>query len=421
MKDVLCVILGGGRGTRLYPLTKYRAKPAVPVAGKYRLIDIPVSNCINSGLNKIFVLTQFKSASLNKHIARAYKLDSFSGGFVDIIAAEQSEQYSSDWFQGSADAVRKSFRNYSDPHFKYILILSGDQLYRMDFSRLLATHLEKNSAVTVACNLVDKQETPELGIMGIDKNGRIRKFLEKPAVSARIDQLAVSSPVSSGTARKKYLASMGIYLFNKDVLAKLLFNSDKNDFGKEIIPEALKSHRVHAFVHDGYWKDIGSIKSFYEENLAFISARPPLDMYDEDWQFFTRPRFLPLSRVQKSTVESCNIADGAIIDQSSLVRSIVGLRSYIRSGSVIEDTILMGNDYYEVDGTASAASGRVPLGIGRNCHIRRAIVDKNVRIGDNVRIVNKKNLSEYEDRYCVIRSGIIIIPKDTVIPAGTVI
>jgi len=415
VKEVLSVILGGGRGTRLYPLTKYRAKPAVPIAGKYRLIDIPVSNCLNSGLNKIFVLTQFKSASLNKHIARAYKLDFFMQGFVEIIAAEQSEQTVSDWFQGSADAVRKSFKNFSDPHIKYVLILSGDQLYRMNFADLLDFHIRKNSQITIACNPVDRQETSELGIMKIDRQHRIKTFHEKPRDKDLIKSLGVQIH-----GKNKYLASMGIYVFNKDVLSELLLHNDKVDFGKEVLPEALGKRLAFAYVHEGYWKDIGSIQSFYEENLAFLNAEPPLNMYDEDWQFFTRPRYLPMIKVYKSSIENSNIAEGSIIEEARIVRSVIGLRSVIRKGSVLEDVVMMGNDFYEPP-QASAGLPVPPLGIGKNCHIRKAIVDKNVRIGDNVRIVNRNNCGDLENEYCVIRNGIVIIPKNTIIPANTVI
>ncbi|HRZ86428.1 MAG TPA: sugar phosphate nucleotidyltransferase, partial [bacterium] len=274
MKDVLTVILGGGRGTRLYPLTKYRAKPAVPLAGKYRLVDIPVSNALNSGLRKIVILTQFNSESLNKHIFRSYKLDTFSDGFVDIIAAEQSIEEAS-WFEGSADAVRKCIKHFRDPHVKYILILSGDQVYKMDYSRLVNFHIQRKSEITIACNPVVKEETHDLGIMGIDDHFRIKTFIEKPGADAPLDKLAVDF---DGTA--KYLASMGIYVFTKEVLFELLANNKKADFGKEVIPDAIPVRKTHAFIHNGYWKDIGTIQSFYEENLVFTDPRPPLDLFD---------------------------------------------------------------------------------------------------------------------------------------------
>lgn len=415
MNDVLCIILGGGRGTRLFPLTKYRAKPAVPIAGKYRLIDIPISNCLNSGFNKIYILTQFNSKSLNNHISRAYKLDSFFGGFVEIIAADQAMDHG-DWFQGSADAVRKSFKHFNDPRIKHILILSGDQLYKMDFSKLFDFHLGKKSQITVACNAVDRKETPELGIMGVDKNQRIKAFVEKPGFAGDIKGMDLQID-----GKEKFLASMGIYLFDKDVLEGLLADNHKDDFGKEVIPQAIADKSAHAFIHNGYWKDIGSIKSFYEENMAFTDLNPPLDLFDENWQFFTRPRYLPLSRVIESSIENSNIAEGAIIDKSRITHSIVGLRSRIGADSVVEDSILMGNDYYDMNVPGGKADAQPVLGIGKGCSIKKAIVDKNVRIGDNVKIVNEKNILEFENDYCVIRNGIIIIPKNTVIPSGTVI
>lgn len=411
MKNVLSVILGGGRGTRLYPLTKYRAKPAVPLAGKYRLIDIPVSNCLNSGLHKIFVLTQFNSVSLNRHIFRAYKFDTFSQGFCEILAAEQNMEHG-DWFQGSADAVRKCLRHFSDPRIEYILILSGDQLYKMNFTRMLNFHFEKKSEITIACNPVDIKDTPELGIMGIDKTRRIRQFIEKPKHRKDIQGMEVES-----AGKQKYLASMGIYVFNKEVLVDLLTANNKADFGKEIIPDAIENRKTYAYTHEGYWKDIGSITSFYEENMAFTQAKPPLDLFDENWPFFTRPRYLPLSKFRDSVIKNSDIAEGTMILSAQINHSVVGLRSKIGQGSVIEDSILMGNDFYE----NASKSSRPALGIGKNCVIRKAIVDKNVRMGDNVKIINADNLSDLENEFCVIRNGIVIIPKAAVIPAGTVI
>ncbi len=412
MKEVLSIILGGGRGTRLYPLTKYRSKPAVPIAGKYRLIDIPISNCINSGFKKIFILTQFQSGSLNRHIFRAYKLDSFSGGFVEIIAAEQSMSQG-DWFQGSADAVRKCLQHFNVPEVKYILVLSGDQLFRMDFNELLLWHIKKKSEVTVACNTVKEEETPDLGIMGVNSGLRIKKFVEKPKDKKDIKGLAIGIAGES-----RYLASMGIYLFNKDVLFELVRNNTKNDFGREIIPEAVDSRKTHAFIYNGYWKDIGSIKSFYEENLAFADPQPPLNLYDEDWPFFTRARFLPLSKFRHSLIENSSITEGTVIVNARINHSVIGLRSVIGSEVVIEDTIVMGNDYYEDSEAYQKNKRDVPLGIGKACRIKRAIIDKNVRMGEGVRLVNEKKIQDLENQYCVIRNGIIIVPKNTVIPAG---
>jgi glucose-1-phosphate adenylyltransferase len=409
MKNVLSVILGGGRGTRLYPLTKYRAKPAVPLAGKYRLIDIPISNCLNSGLQKIFVLTQFNSVSLNRHIFRAYKFDTFSQGYVEVLAAEQSIEHG-DWFQGSADAVRKCLRHFGDPRIEYILILSGDQLYKMNFNAMLNFHFEKKSDITIACNPVGVEETHDLGIMGIDKSKRIRSFIEKPKHRKDISGMEIHSE-----GKQKYLASMGIYIFKKEVLVELLTANNKADFGREIIPEAIDSKRTFAYVHNGYWKDIGSIRSFYEENMAFADAHPPIDLFDENWPFFTRPRYLPLSKFRDSVIKNSDIADGTMIISARINHSIIGLRSKVGANSVIEDSIIMGNDYYD---NSSKTPG---LGIGKNCVVRKAIVDKNVRMGDHVRIINKDRLTDFENEFCVIRSGIVIIPKAAVIPSGTVI
>ncbi len=417
MKDVLCVILGGGRGARLYPLTKYRAKPAVPLAGKYRLIDIPISNSLNSDIKKIAILTQFNSESLNKHIFRAYKLDSYSGGFVEIIAAEQSIE-ESNWFQGSADAVRKCLKHFNDPRIKRILILSGDQLYKMNFHELLDFHDAKKAEITIACNAVDKDELSSFGITVIDENSRIRKFIEKPNLDQNTEALAINKGFDN-----KFLASMGIYVFNKEILFDLLKDNSKMDFGKEIIPDASISRKTYGFVYSGYWKDIGSIKSFYEENLAFTGPHPQLDLFDEDWQFYTRPRYLPLTKIQNGQIENSNIAEGAIIEDARIIHSIIGLRSKIGSGTTIEDSVLMGNDFYENTHNNSnrMKESEPKIGIGKNCHIKKAIVDKNVRICDNVKIINKKNIVDFENEYCVIRNGITVIPKNTIIPPNTII
>lgn len=419
MKDVLCIILGGGRGTRLFPLTKYRAKPAVPIAGKYRLVDIPISNCLNSGFNRIAILTQFNSASLNRHIYQAYKLDFFSQGSVEIMAADQSMDHG-DWFQGSADAVRKCLCHFSDPRIKYLLILSGDQLYTMDFRNLMAHHIETKSDITVACNAVEKEGVHDLGIAEIDEDYRIHRFIEKPKDAGEVAHLA-----RMVDGRKCYLASMGIYVFNKDVLAKLLVGTKYVDFGREVIPEALSLAVTRAHIHQGYWKDIGSIKAFYEENLALTDERPPLDFFNETWPFFTRPRYLPLSMVRASAIENSALTEGAIIHGSKILHSIVGLRSVIGKDTVIEDSVIMGNDFYE---SAVSLPGRLDaeppiprMGIGNNCRIRKAIVDKNARIGDRVIIANEAGRQEFENGFCVIRSGITIIPKGTIIPSDTVI
>jgi len=421
MKDVLCVVLGGGRGARLYPLTKERAKPAVPLFGKYRLIDIPVSNCLNSDFKKIYILTQFRSESLNKHISRTYKMEPFSKGFIEIMAAEQSWESPegiTDWFQGTADAVRRGLKHFNDPAIKYIMVLSGDQLYKMNFIELFRYHQDRKAEVTVACNLVKEKETSHFGIMGIDKNTRITKFVEKPDNLKEIEDIKIKQGKES-----YFLGSMGIYLFNKDVLIDLLKEEKKVDFGKEIIPDAIKSRSTHAYIFDGYWRDIGTIKTFYEENLSLTEPVPPLDMFDEEWQIFTRPRYLSPAKVENSCIEKSIIAEGAIIQSSKIEHSIIGLRLRVDNDAEVKDTVAMGCDYYQTMGEIEEdiKNGVPHLGIGKKCVIHKAILDKNVRIGDDVRILNKKGI-ENEDGSCYyIRDGIVVIPKNAVVPSGTVI
>ncbi|MCK4851941.1 MAG: glucose-1-phosphate adenylyltransferase [Candidatus Omnitrophica bacterium] len=417
MKEVLCVILGGGRGSRLYPLTKERCKPAIPLFGKHRLIDIPISNCLNSGLRKIYILTQFNSESLNKHISRTYKMEPFSKGFVEIMAAEQSME-DADWFQGTADAVRRCLKHFNDPVIKYVLILSGDQLYKLNLRRIIRYHESKKAEVTVACNYVKPEEAPDFGIMAVDGNARIKRFVEKPQGQSEITEMAVKH--GGGTS---CLGSMGIYMFDKRVLVELLTKERKVDFGHEIIPDAIQTRSTYAFMFDGYWRDIGTIKTFYEENLMLTDTFPPLDMFDETWQIFTRPRYLPPAKFENSTVKKSIIAEGAIILSSEIVHSIIGLRFRVGSGSVVKDTITMGCDYYETEGKMrkNLARGIPSLGVGNGCYIERAILDKDVRIGDNVRITNSKNVDNYDGQDYFIRDGIVILNKNAVIPSGTVI
>ncbi|MBN1405336.1 MAG: glucose-1-phosphate adenylyltransferase [Candidatus Omnitrophica bacterium] len=409
MREILCVVLGGGRGTRLYPLTKDRSKPAVPFAGQYRLIDIPVSNCLNSGFNNVYVLTQFNSESLNKHIARTYQLDPYTKGFVEIMAADQSAE-STDWFQGTADAVRRCLKHFNNPHIKYVLVLSGDQLYKMDFTKLLNFHLEKKSQVTIACNPVPVKQISEFGIMGIDKNGRINNFVEKPEDEARIKKMQVDTD-----GKKFYLVSMGIYLFEKETLREILTKSKKADFGREVIPESFSNKLTYAYIYDGYWRDIGTIKTFYEENLRFTEKVSPMDLFDEQWQFFTRPRYLASARVIDSKLDRVVLSGASILDKCAVSHSIVGLRSRIREGAQIEDSIIMGADFCEPESVKPA------MGIGKNCIIKNAIIDKNARIGDNSKIINQKNLTEFKGDLYSIRDSIVIIPKNTIIPSGSVI
>ena len=417
MREVLSLVLGGGRGARLYPLTKDRSKPAVPFAGKYRLVDIPISNCLNSGFNLIYVLTQFNSESLNKHIARTYKLDPFGSGFVEIMAAEQSME-SAGWFQGSADAVRRSLKHFNDPSIKYVLILSGDQLYKMDFRELLKFHKEKNSEITISCNPTDPADIRDFGIMCVDENRRINNFVEKPEDEKSVRKMSIERE-----KRRFYLASMGIYLFNKDILIEILSNNKKTDFGREVIPDSLSNKFTYAYFHEGYWKDIGTIKAFYEENIIFTEPVPPLDLFDEQWQFFTHPRYLPPAKIEGCELNRVIIGEGSILHKCKVSRSVIGLRSRISESATVEDSIVMGADFYQSIGDIEKDRSRKmpPIGIGRNCLIKKAIIDKNARIGEGTKIINNKKLDSFESDTYSIRDGIVIIPKNTVIAGGSII
>jgi glucose-1-phosphate adenylyltransferase len=417
VEKVLCVILGGGRGTRLYPLTKIRCKPAVPLFGKYRLIDVPVSNCLNSGFNRIYILTQFLSESLNKHVSRTYNMDPFSKGFIEIMAAEQSMD-NTDWFQGTADAVRRCLKHFNDPAVKYIFVLSGDQLYKMDLGEMCHRHIERKAELTVACNYVKPEDVSELGIMGINGEGRITRFVEKPKDISEIEDMAVEHE-----DKKHFLGSMGIYLFNKSALAELLADKKKVDFGWEIIPDAIHAKSTYSFLFNGYWRDIGTIKTFYEENLLLTESLPPLDMFDERWLIFTRPRYLSPAKFENSHIEKSIVAEGAIVLSSKIIHSIIGLRFRVGAGSTIEDTVAMGCDYYEtVEEIEKDRSKDIPpLGVGKDCLIKKAILDKNVRVGDNVKITNDKKVDNFDGPNYFIRDGIVIISKNSIIPSGTVI
>lgn len=416
MRQVLCLVMGGGQGSRLFPLTKYRSKPAVPFAGKYRLIDIPISNSLNSGINHIYVLTQFNSESLNKHIARAYKIDDFSKGFVEILAADQTMD-STDWFQGTADAVRRSLKHLNNPNIKYVLVLSGDQLYKMDFTRLLDFHKEKKAEITIACNPVAAKDIKGLGIMGVDSDKRIVSFVEKPKDPALVKGMSVKIK-----NKELYLASMGIYLFNREALPDIL-NNKKADFGREVIPDSFGKKLTYAYIYEGYWKDIGTIKALFNENLVFTEDIPPLDLFDEEWQFFTRPRHLPPAKVKSCALDRVIVGEGSILNNCSVKHSVIGLRSRISEGSDIQDCVMMGADYYQTldEIKKDAASGKPLIGIGKGCFIKNAIIDKNARIGDGSRILNEKNMETFDSDKFYIREGVIVIPKDAVIPPGTII
>jgi glucose-1-phosphate adenylyltransferase len=422
MLNVLALVLGGGRGQRLYPLTKFRSKPAVPLGGKYRIIDIPVSNCLNSSINRIFVLTQFNSASLNKHIVQTYKFDMFNGGFVDILAAEQTPE-SPDWFQGTADAVRQSIKHFAPYDAQYILILSGDQLYQMDFRDIIRVHQEKGAEVTVAGIPVAAAETGGLGIMKIQEDGRVIAFHEKPRAE-HLPELRRPAPNRrAGNDGRDYLANMGIYVFRKEFLVDLLTRSNALDFGKDLFPEAVAKSKVFAHIFDGYWTDIGTIRSFYDANLALMANPPRFNFYDERKPVYTRPRNLPGSKLNNCMLHQSIIADGCILDGAHVTHSHVGVRSRIGNGTQVKNSIVMGADFYEtIEELAANAKGGIPnIGIGNHCTIINAIIDKNVRIGDNVSIINAHNLQERDEESYNIRDGIIVVPKGANIPSGTVI
>jgi glucose-1-phosphate adenylyltransferase len=418
MQDVLGVILSGGQGQRLYPLTKYRSKPAVPLGGKYRLIDIPISNCLNSQINKVFVLTQFNSASLNKHIIQTYKFDMFNGGFVDILAAEQTPD-NPNWFQGTADAVRQSIKHLL-PYggVNYIAVLSGDQLYQMDLGRLIDFHVDNKADITVATALVPGESACGLGIMKTQQGGRVNAFKEKPKPED-LPELRYTERADD----RNYLASMGIYVFHKQFLVDLLMESTAADFGRDLIPQAVNNHRVWAYVFDGYWEDIGTIRTFYEANLALTGASPRFNFYDAKTPVYTHPRNLPGSKLNNCNIHQSIVSDGCILSGSDIKHSIIGVRSRIGAGTTIKHSIIMGADRFEtIEEMEKNAARKVPhIGIGNHCTIINAIIDKDVRIGDNVSIINAHNLQGKDDENYCIRDGIIVVPKGSWIRSGTVI
>ncbi|MBW4685801.1 MAG: glucose-1-phosphate adenylyltransferase [Komarekiella atlantica HA4396-MV6] len=429
MKKVLSIILGGGAGTRLYPLTKLRAKPAVPVAGKYRLIDIPVSNCINSEIFKIYVLTQFNSASLNRHIARTYNFTGFSDGFVEVLAAQQTPE-NPNWFQGTADAVRQYLWLMEEWDAEEYLILSGDHLYRMDYRLFIQRHRETGADITLSVIPIDERRASDFGLMKIDDSGRVIDFSEKPKGDA-LTKMRVDTSVLGLTKEQAqlqpYIASMGIYVFKKDVLFKLLRESiERTDFGKEIIPDASKDYNVQAYLFDDYWEDIGTIDAFYHANLELTrQPQPPFSFYDEQAPIYTRARYLPPSKLLDCHITEAIIGEGCILKNCRIQHSVLGVRSRIESGCIIEESLLMGADFYQpyVERQCSLEKGDIPVGIGTDTIIRRAIVDKNARIGHDVKIINKDNVQEAdrESQGFYIRSGIVVVLKNAVIPDGTII
>ncbi len=418
-EKTIAIILGGGRGTRLDPLTRTRSKPAVPIAGKYRLVDIPISNCLNSYIRKIFVLTQFNSASLNRHIKNTYNFDLFSHGFVDILAAEQTPN-STNWFQGTADAVRQSLHHLSNYEYEHVLILSGDQLYQMDYRKLLKVHKEDNADLTVATIPVDASEATEFGIMKTDETGGIESFIEKPSSDVLGEWSSETSPEMQAKGRN-FLASMGIYVFSREIMLRLFKeNPEATDFGKEIIPKAIEEgSRVSSYSFDGYWTDIGTISSFFEANLELCETLPQFNLYDNDQLIYSRARYLPASKLTGTNLERVLIAEGCIIEASRIERSVIGIRSRIGRGTTIESSIVMGNDHFaSTDDFEGQSEGQPLMGIGQRCFISRAIIDKNVRIGNDVKITGGSHLEDGEyDKYSVV-DGIVIIQKAVVIPDG---
>ncbi len=419
MSKVLAVILGGGQGTRLHPLTATRSKPAVPIAGKYRLVDIPISNCLNSGIDRIFVLTQFNSASLNKHIKNTYHFNVFSTGFVDILAAEQTPN-NTGWFQGTADAVRQSLHHISPFDFEYVLILSGDQLYQMDFNDMISKHISNNADISVATIPVTAKEVPGFGIMKTDDGNNITAFIEKPKSDFESWASEVSPEMQA--QGRIYQASMGIYLFNRAALFDTLTNDPHTDFGKEIIPEAISKSKVISYQYEGYWTDIGTIPSFFEANIGLTDDIPQFNMFDKR-SIYSRPRMLPPSKIQGTTLEKVVIADGCIIHASRIERSVIGIRTRIGKGTTIECSYIMGSDYYQsLEQLEEAKNSNYPIiGVGERCYIRNAILDKNCRIGNDVRINGGPHLADGDYEKYTVSNGIVVVKKSAVLPNGTVI
>jgi glucose-1-phosphate adenylyltransferase len=416
MNDVLALILGGGRGKRLYPLTHMRSKPAVPIGGKYRLIDVPVSNCLHADIRRIYVLTQFNSASLNRHIAQTYRLDLFSGGFVEVIAAEQTPE-GEQWFQGTADAVRRAARHFNDVEAEYYLILAGDHVYRMDLAELIEAHMERRADITIAAQPVTPDDATQMGIFRFDGAGQIAGFEEKPTAE-RLAEIGSSAPQHSPagqlTAERPFVASMGIYVFSRDVLHEVLASDRAVDFGREVLPHALGTHRVHAYLYRGFWADVGTVSSFYDVNLMLTKRGAPFNFYHPTRPIYTRQRFLPAARVHACKVDEALIAEGAYLDTCEVTQSVVGVRASIHRGARVSRSILLGADMFE-------ELGDIPLGVGRDAVLDRVIVDKNARIGEGARLVNDRGIQDADGDGYYVRGGIIIVPKGGVVKPGTVV
>jgi len=413
---VLAIIMGGGQGSRLYPLTATRSKPAVPIAGKYRLVDIPISNCINSDIKRMFVLTQFNSASLNTHIKNTYHFSFFSSAFVDVLAAEQTLQNNT-WFQGTADAVRQSMHHFLNHDFEYALILSGDQLYQMDFNNMLQAHIDSNAKISIATLPVTEKDATSFGILKTDESNLITSFIEKPKTELLKDWTSPVSDEMSAEGRN-HLASMGIYIFNKDLLVELMNDESTVDFGKEIIPQNIHKHKTLSYQFEGYWTDIGNIESFFEANLGLTDDIPKFDLYNSAKRIYTHARLLPTTKISGTVLHKAVIADGCLITASKIERSVIGIRSRIGSGTVVSNTYMMGSDSYQTLDDLKARDTKIPMGIGENCSINNAILDKNCCIGNNVKINGNAQLEEKETDTYFIKEGIVVIKKGAVIPDG---
>jgi glucose-1-phosphate adenylyltransferase len=420
--EVLAIILGGGQGTRLFPLTHQRSKPAVPIGGKYRLIDIPISNCLHADIRRIFVLTQFNSASLNRHIGQTYRMDLFGQGLVEILAAEQTPD-NPNWYQGTADAVRQAARHFTMFDAEYYLILAGDHLYRMDYNEMVDAHIDRQADVTIAAQPVTAADAPSMGIFRFDRAGRIVGFDEKPK-SDRLGAIGQSIPLgatfSGHSADKPFVASMGVYLFSRDVLLEMLAASTAKDFGREVIPAALDRYSVAAYLFRGYWADVGTVASFYDANIMLTQAGAPFKFYDAHRPIYTHPRFLPGSHVRDGCMREAIVAEGCYLDRCTIEQSVVGIRTHVDQGATIRRSVLLGADSYE-EPERRSRDGRPRLGIGRDVVLDRVIVDKNARIGDGSRLLNEKGVQEAAGDGYYIRNGIIVVPKDGVIAPGTVV
>ena len=421
MEKVITAILGGGQGSRLWPLTRDRAKPAVPIGGKFRLIDIPISNSLHAGIDRIFVITQFNSASLHRHIAQTYRFSAFSLGFVNILAAELTTERK-DWYQGTADAVRQCLPRLLEPNPPEVLILSGDQLYLMNIGELMKTHRDRGADLTIAVKPVTREEAPGFGILRLDPTGRVREFHEKPKAAEELDLLAVDEQTQAAMGypapEGSLLASMGIYIFRPEVLRELLVGSSTLDFGREVIPQSLDQYRVYAYPYDGYWTDIGTIPSFHQANLDLTLPLPPLNLYDPEIRIFTHPRFLPGTKVNQCFIQCSLLSEGSILSGSRVTDSIIGIRAVVREHAIIERSVIMGANFWE---TLPSGSSQIPVGIGRDCHIRNSIIDFNARIGDGCKLLNEAGVQNFDNENYCIREGIIVVPKNAILPPGTVI